>query len=68
MCWVRMYSRLAPVSLAVAVTMAALPTGINAYLFAARYDARDAGGDQHDPDLDPGLRADVGFPAHHAAR
>ena len=29
---------LAPVSLAVAVTMAALPTGINAYLFAARYD------------------------------
>ena len=30
---------LAPVSLAVAVTMAALPTGINAYLFAARYDA-----------------------------
>ncbi len=30
---------LAPVSLAVAVTMAALPTGINAYLFGARYDA-----------------------------
>lgn len=30
---------LGPVSLAVAVTMAALPTGINAYLFAARYDA-----------------------------
>ena len=29
---------LTPVSLAVAVTMAALPTGINAYLFAARYD------------------------------
>ena len=30
---------LEPVSLAVAVTMAALPTGINAYLFAARYDS-----------------------------
>ena len=30
---------LSPVSLAVAVTIAALPTGINAYLFAARYDA-----------------------------
>jgi predicted permease len=30
---------LGPVSLAVAVTMAALPTGINAYLFAARYEA-----------------------------
>jgi hypothetical protein len=30
---------LSPVSLAVAVTMAALPTGINAYLFAARYEA-----------------------------
>ena len=29
---------LAPMSLAVAVTMAALPTGINAYLFAARYE------------------------------
>jgi predicted permease len=28
---------LPPVSLAVAVTIAALPTGINAYLFAARY-------------------------------
>ncbi len=30
---------LSPLSLAVAVTMAALPTGINAYLFAARYEA-----------------------------
>jgi predicted permease len=30
---------LPPVSLAVAVTIAALPTGINAYLFAARYEA-----------------------------
>lgn len=30
---------LAPISLTVAVTLAALPTGINAYLFAARYDA-----------------------------
>lgn len=30
---------LAPLSLAVAVTIAALPTGINAYLFAARYEA-----------------------------
>lgn len=30
---------LGPVALAVAVTMAALPTGINAYLFAARYDS-----------------------------
>jgi malonate transporter len=30
---------LGPVPLAVAVTMAALPTGINAYLFAARYDS-----------------------------
>ncbi len=30
---------LAPISLAVAVTIAALPTGVNAYLFAARYDA-----------------------------
>lgn len=30
---------LGEVSLAVAVTMAALPTGINAYLFAARYEA-----------------------------
>jgi malonate transporter and related proteins len=29
---------LPPVSLAVAVTIAALPTGINAYLFAARYE------------------------------
>jgi predicted permease len=31
--------RLPPTSLAVAVTVAALPSGINAYLFAARYDA-----------------------------
>ncbi|MFL5332342.1 MAG: AEC family transporter [Geminicoccaceae bacterium] len=30
---------LSPLSLAIAVTLAALPTGINAYLFAARYDA-----------------------------
>ena len=30
---------LSPLSLAVALTIAALPTGINAYLFAARYDA-----------------------------
>jgi malonate transporter len=30
---------LQPISLAVAVTIAALPSGINAYLFAARYDA-----------------------------
>jgi hypothetical protein len=30
---------LGPMSLAVALTIAALPTGINAYLFAARYDA-----------------------------
>jgi malonate transporter and related proteins len=30
---------LPPVSLAVAITIAALPTGINAYLFAARYEA-----------------------------
>jgi malonate transporter len=30
---------LSPVSLAVAVTMAALPTGINAYLFASRYES-----------------------------
>ena len=37
-CW-RPGLRLAPVSLAVAVTIAALPTGINAYLFAARYEA-----------------------------
>ena len=28
-----------PLSLAVALTIAALPTGINAYLFAARYEA-----------------------------
>ena len=33
---------LTPVSLAVAVTMAALPTGINAYLFGARYDSATA--------------------------
>ncbi|MGD9511830.1 MAG: AEC family transporter [Geminicoccaceae bacterium] len=33
---------LAPVSLAVATTMAALPTGINAYLFGARYNAATA--------------------------
>jgi hypothetical protein len=30
---------LGPIPLAVAVTIAALPTGINAYLFAARYEA-----------------------------
>ena len=54
--------RLTPVSLAVAVTMAALPTGINAYLFGARYDAATPRR-QHDPDLDAGLRADAGFPA-----
>jgi predicted permease len=30
---------LRPLSLTVAVTVAALPTGINAYLFAARYGA-----------------------------
>jgi malonate transporter and related proteins len=30
---------LSPLALAIAVTLGALPTGINAYLFAARYDA-----------------------------
>ena len=38
-CWPPTCSAWRPVSLAVAVTIAALPTGINAYLFAARYDA-----------------------------
>ena len=50
---------LAPLSLAVALTIAALPTGINAYLFAARYEAAVPEATSTILHLDPGLDRDT---------